>query len=366
MAERYRIPDGQSVVFDAVRIGATMAVFLGHATRPAEFSDAAMAPLGRATIPIFLMLSGYMTAMAMSSGGRFARKVLRRYLGLYFIVVPAVLVLLAADLWLVAQQSPIVGNDKFLADHSARRILREAFEALTFSGEYWRLDTTSQGLFANQAFWTIDYIMAYVVLTAAFYLLVGWQRVAAVLAVLALAGPTVALLAPLWLFGVAAFEIHRRARPDAGAACSDCAPSAFLRRRALPICLAGLGTVVLVEQFDIGERAYLASKEWAWQWMLAPGLFAAMLAAPYLIRWRPDRRVVAFTRRAARHMLPIYMLHFSALYVAQTLIPDYRPTWRSADPYLMMAIAMAATLALSYAAYRFVKPAFDGMVARIA
>ena len=57
MREPYPMPSGQSVVFDAARILATLAVFIGHATRPDVLSDMDVSLIGRATIPVFLMIS---------------------------------------------------------------------------------------------------------------------------------------------------------------------------------------------------------------------------------------------------------------------------------------------------------------------
>lgn len=400
----YRIADGQAVLLDLVRLAATLAVFVGHATRPAEFFDEGLSPIGRATIPIFLMLSGYLTAAAMTKGGRFHKKVLRRYLGLWFVVIPAIILLLAADLWLVAQQSPILHNDKFQCDplwnevlnqrvagypfgcdYGVLRFLREAFEALTFSGEYWRLNTVSQGLWANQAYWTVDYIMSYVVATAALYLLAGWQRFLALLLIAGLSGPTVILLSPLWFAGILALEIHRRcseahALETAGRAAEAPSWPRWLRRYAVLIGLVGLALTVFIELRGIGENLYQESKSWAgyelrqhlgmakrfaWQWLLVPGLFAMLLSLKYILRWQPSARMVSTMRSAARHTLPIYMFHFSALYVAHSLIPDYQPSWRAADPYIMMALALGGTLALSWAAYRYLKPAADRLIARI-
>lgn len=376
----HRIPDGQAVVLDAARLVATAAVFLGHATKPDVLFNVDVALIGRATIPVFLMLSGYLTAAAMARGGVFWRRVARRYLGLYFAVVPAIPILLGADLWLVSQGSVILDNSKFAGEYGVLAILREALEALTYSGEYWRLEATGQGLFANQAYWTVEYIMAYSVVTAALYLLEGWRRWAAVLVMAAVAGPTVVLLAPLWFAGTLAYEIHRRA----DAAFDGPRPAAFwatlLRARAGPIAAIGLGLTVAVEITGVGQTAYLETKSWAsydwrqhlgmakrfaWQWLLVPGLFLALLGSTYLIRWQPGPAVVAAARVAARYTLPIYIFHFSMIYVAQSLIPGYRPVWTAPDPYIMMALALALTLGLSWAVLRFVRPVADRLIARV-
>jgi hypothetical protein len=65
----YQIPAGQAVALDVARVFATFAVFVGHATRPDVLFDIDVSLMGRATIPLFLMLSAYLTARVMSRGG---------------------------------------------------------------------------------------------------------------------------------------------------------------------------------------------------------------------------------------------------------------------------------------------------------
>ncbi len=379
----YRVPDGQAVVFDTVRLLATLAVFLGHATKPDVLFDVDVALLGRATIPVFLMLSGYLTAATMARGGVFWQRAARRYLGLWFVVVPAIPILFAADLWLISQGSVLLENAKFDADVSAGTVLRETVQALTYSGEYWRLDTVSQGLFGNQAYWTVEYIMAYSVATAALYLLDGWRRVVALALGGLIAGPTVVLLSPLWMAGVGAFEVHRRCARAVEAEAAGCpAPAwpAWLRRCGAPITLTGLALVATVELTGVGQAAYQESKSWAsydwrqhlgmakrfaWQWLLVPGVFLAILGSRYMIRWCPGPGIVAACRQAGRYTLPVYVFHFSMIYVARSLIPGYRPTWTAPDPYLMMALALALTLLLSWLTLRFCRPVADRLIARI-
>ena len=68
---RERIP-GQYLAFIHLwRVIATVAVFIGHATKPDILFDKDIALIGRATIPTFLIISGFFTTFAMSSGGQF-------------------------------------------------------------------------------------------------------------------------------------------------------------------------------------------------------------------------------------------------------------------------------------------------------
>ncbi|MGB0410687.1 MAG: hypothetical protein ACPGFA_03780 [Pikeienuella sp.] len=382
---RYVISDGQSVVFDAVRIFATLAVFVQHATLSEVLYPHKVELLGRAVIPVFLLISGYMTAATMARGGKFFRKAARRYVKYYFVVVPAIFIMFAADQYLIAVDSPIVDRYKFHADHSPIAILREMFEALTFSGEYWRLDTVGQGLFGNVAYWTMDYIMAYVVITMAWYLTDGFARAAFIALAFLIAGPTVILLAPLWFVGVLAYELHRRcdvaATLEREGRFDEAAKWPHLIRRGAPlIAVTGAIMVIIVEYMGVGETAYLESKSWAsydlrqylgmakrfaWQWMLLPGLFLLMVASKYVVSWQPPEWMKYAARRTALYTLPIYIFHYSFIYVALSLIPNYDPSYTSIDPYLMMSMAIGLTVLFSWACFRFVQPVADRLIARV-
>ena len=385
MSAKYRIPPGQSVLFDWARILATLAVFIGHATKPDVLFDVDVALIGRATIPVFLMLSGYFTARSVASKSGFGKVVLHRYTSLYYVVVPGILILFLADLWLIHAGSVILENSKFDPEVSVYRFLTEAFQALTYSGAYWRVDPLSQGLFANQSYWTVEYIMAYTVATAALYMLSGLMRIAALLAISLIAGPTILLLSPLWFAGVIAFEIHRRCQESWLLETSGRADEApkwpqFVRSWALVYGTVGLLIVVVIELTGSGDWAYQQTKDWAsydvrqylgmakrfaWQWMLVPGLFLMIVASKYMIRWTPSETAQRWTKRVVRHNLPVYIFHFSMIYVVQSLIPDYQPHWWSIDPYLMMIGALGLTLLISELCSRYVKPVADRLLAKV-
>ena len=185
-------------------------MFLGHATRLDVLFDTDLTIIGRATIPTFLMVSGYFTAMNFAHGGRFFKKIAKHYFTMWVIFVPASVLVLGMDFYLIAVDSVITERDKFDPDMSLSRIVVDVFYMLTFSGEYWAPTTFGQGVFSNETFWTMDYIMGYTVATAAFYVLSGWKRVIGLLIIAAIVGPTIILLSPLWFAGVLAYEIHKR------------------------------------------------------------------------------------------------------------------------------------------------------------
>jgi hypothetical protein len=229
-------------------------------------------------------------------------------------------------------------------------------------------------LFSNQAYWTLDYIMAYSALTAAAYLLRGTVRISVCIVLLIIAGPTVLLLSPLWWMGVLAFEIHRRAGD------ADQSSTYPLRRFAALLTFSGLAVCVLIEYSGTGEALYRESKTWAayewrqhmgmakryaWQIALASGVFLILLGSKYAVTWSPPARAISLSRLAAQYTLPVYATHFTLLYVMRSLINDYQPSYQSIDPYLMMFGALSMTLLIPWVCFHYVKPITDRAILRV-
>ena len=262
---RAGLPDQFSALINAWRIVATAAVFIGHATKPDILFDQDIALLGRATIPTFLIISGFFTTLSLAAGGRFLKKVAKRYYMMWSVFVPASILVFFMDLHIIAAGSPFVETFKYDADFSWQRILLDIFNLFTFSGEYWAASTMGQGVFSNHAIWFIDYMMAYTVMTAAIYLLSGWLRVAVLLAAILLAGVPVLLLAPLWFAGVFAFEVERRSFHANGIDPGPWHPVTLARRHGMSLTLpaakalacAAMAAALLVA---VGARALASGR----------------------------------------------------------------------------------------------------------
>ena len=390
--QRLGIPGQYSVFIHCWRTLATLAVFIGHATRPDVLFDVDFSPIGRATIPTFLIVSGYFTTMSFAHGGRFFKKVAKRYFNMWVFFVPASVLVLGMDFYLISVDSVITQRDKFDPDMSLGRIAKDICAMLTFSGEYWAPSTFGQGVFSNEAFWTMDYIMGYTVATAALYLLSGWIRVIGLIIIIAIVGPTIVLLSPLWFAGVLAYEIHRRWLYRDGVTSVNHLVTLLreryhlnlgklaIKRIAIVIVLCVFPVWALFEWFALGPELYAWSKTWAsyewrqylgmakrflWQWAYIPGLLALMLfarlfldgdAPPWMLRW---------ASLGSKYAFPVYAIHFTLLYLVQSLIPNYVPRHDHIGPYLMMVFALALSVLFGYACFRWVKPVTDVWAKRI-
>ncbi len=385
---RAHIPQQFSLFIHLWRILAVAAVFVGHATKPDILFDVDVAILGRATIPSFLVISGFFATLSMSSGGRFIKKVARRYYTMLAMFIPAMVLIFFMDLYMIHVDAPILALDKFDPSMSFEGILFDIFNLLTFSGEYWSLSTFGQGVFSNQAIWIIDYIMAYTVMTAAIYLLSGWIRVTVLLAAVAIAGFPVLLLAPLWFAGVLAFEVQRRSFGTDGVEPDRWHPitlagrlgislsSADAKKLAFMAIAAAVLASVWVEVSGAGEAAYFWSKTLAphdvrqylgmakrypWQWIHVPSLFVVICAARLIFDGHVAKKFLRPIQIASQYTFPIFALHFSTMYFLQALMPDYMPRHDALDPYVMIASTFVICVAYGYLFFRYVRPYSDAL-----
>ena len=380
---RAHIPRQYSAFIHLWRIVATAAVFIGHATKPDILFDIDVAIIGRATIPTFLLISGYFTTLSMYSGGRFLKKVAKRYYIMLTMFVPASFLIFCMDLYMVQAGAPILTIYKFDPDLSFGRVLIDVFNLFTFSGEYWSQSTVGQGVFSNQAIWIIDYIMAYTVMTAALYLLSGWVRVVTILGVMAIAGVPVLLLSPLWFGGVLVFELQ----------CRCFGPDGVEPGRWHPITLASRGCITLratvartlafiamaaaillsivIEVSGSGEavygwskllapydyRQYLGmAKRFMWQWVHVPSLIVVIGAARGLFDGHLGNALLRPIQTVSQYCFPVFAIHFSTMYFVQSQMTDYMPQHDSIDPYVMMGCSFVISVTFGYFFFRCIHP----------
>ncbi|MCP5084901.1 MAG: hypothetical protein GY948_24710 [Alphaproteobacteria bacterium] len=389
-----RISEGQSTFLHIVKILAIAAVIIGHGSKPDILFDVDISLLGRATIPTFLMISGYFAAMTFSKaqikgvsrGRKFLKSVMTRYFNMYFMFVPATLLVLAMDIWMVRVDAAFVHTDKFDPDLSFLRIVKEFWQLFTFSGEYWAPSTVGQGVFSNAAVWTMDYLMAYTVATAALYLLSGGPRVAVICLAVLIAGPTILLLSPLWWFGVFAFEIHRRSvvqeNSNEGGETIGSYPVSKIAVRRLSLGLFASVAIawLVVELSGVGPelykwsktlasydlRQYLGmSKRFLWQWTYIPIIFTFLVTSKYIFTGPVPPGFRSWVQRVSKYCFPVFAFHFTTMYFFQALIPDYQATYKSADPYIMATSSLAVSIVCGVCCFKFVKPVTDGIYEKI-
>jgi hypothetical protein len=318
--------------------------------------------------------------VGVSRGRKFLKSVMTRYFNMYFMFVPATLLVLAMDIWMIRVDAPFVHTDKFDADLSGFRILKEFWQLFTFSGEYWAPSTVGQGVFSNAAVWTMDYLMAYTVTTAALYLLSGLTRVVVICLAILVAGPTVLLLSPLWWAGVVAFEVHKRsaAQENAGQEGYTIGPlhltKGFTRHLSITVFVLAGVIWLLFESSHLGPdlyrwsktlasydiRQYMGmSKRFLWQWAYIPIIFSFLVTSKYIFTGPVSPTFKSRVQTVSKYGFPVFAFHFTTMYFFQAVIPNYQATYQSVDPYIMAFGSLAVSIICGVCCFKFVKPLTD-------
>lgn len=207
---------GTSLYLDLVRFSAAFIVFIEHFRERTRnglrefwgshpFVSSHMNALSQTAVVVFFVLSGYVIAHVLATRERTpldyaASRVAR----LYSVVVPALLLTAAAN-WAIELRYPDAFNSY---GHGTELLLRYGAAAL-YVNCFWlwpRIDL------ANAPFWSLSFEAVYYVAIALLVFARGHVRFLTVLALALLAGPSIMLLAPVWLLGFAAYHVAGRGR----------------------------------------------------------------------------------------------------------------------------------------------------------
>jgi peptidoglycan/LPS O-acetylase OafA/YrhL len=223
---------GTSLYLDLVRFSAAFIVFIEHFRERTRnglrdfwgshpFVSSHMNALSQTAVIVFFVLSGYVIAHVLATRERTPLEYAASRVGrLYSVVVPALLLTAAAN-WAIELRYP----DAFDADgHGTELLLRYGAAAL-YVNCFWlwpRIDL------ANAPFWSLSFEAVYYVAIALFVFTRRHVRFLSLLALALLAGPSIMLLAPVWLLGFAAYHVAGRGRISPAPALLLWAASALL------------------------------------------------------------------------------------------------------------------------------------------
>jgi len=194
-----------SLYLDAMRVLAALVVLLDHFARPRISGGLfwQVAPFGGDAVIVFFVISGFVIAHATARKERNAADYfLSRAARIYSVAVPAIALTVACD---------FAGHyfDPHYTEwsHSRGVLWQQLATSLTFTNEFWHA-----GYFpgSDGAYWSLGYEVPYYVIFGAALFARGAWRLALPMALLALAGPGIAALLPIWLIGVALYCLGRR------------------------------------------------------------------------------------------------------------------------------------------------------------
>lgn len=199
-----RLNASSSLLLDAVRFTAALAVLLHH------FTDSRMSTgwphlgvLGHEAVCVFFVLSGFVIRLVtVTRSSTLSAYALDRASRMYSVVVPALAATVICEL-LAAWVHPgayAVMRDTFLWQEVPLQLVTN----LTFVAQCWGY---GHNPLSNAPFWSLSYeVLYYALYGVVHYRVRGrWWIVAAGLL---LSGPSIALLFPVWLLGVLTCDVY--------------------------------------------------------------------------------------------------------------------------------------------------------------
>jgi peptidoglycan/LPS O-acetylase OafA/YrhL len=334
-ASRATLEPAFSLYLDLVRGCAALAVVVSHFAYFDVFDDAQIARLpdfGREAVIAFFVLSGFVVShSARHRNHTLADYAAARCARVYSVALPMLLLAFA-----VAAAVQGFGLGPVKGGYQLHKPWLYLPFHLLFMGELWGFVEQPPWLVP---YWSLNYEVWYYVLFGAACYLRGGRRVVACTLILALAGPRLWLLLPVWLSGVALYHWHGRFAPGPGVA------------RAGWLC-----TVLAIGAwgwFDPEPQLrVLAQSAWPFAGIrmgsadrvLADYAVALLVVANFVCARAAGfaglARVAGPVRRMAGLTYPLYLSHALVICLWQTLVPAARG---APGTIAGLALAIAAT-----------------------
>ena len=309
-----------SLCLDAWRLLAALTVFAGHLSG-SRLTGGLLWQFGShmgEAVAVFFVLSGFVIGYAAAHRDRTARAyAVSRLARIYSVALPALAVTFALDsLGRLCRPELYSSAWGYLPDHRAWQFV----SGLLFVNQLWGLDVP-QG--SDLPYWSLGYeVWYYVLFGLATFASPRW-RIAGILLALAVMGPAIVSMLPLWLLGLAGYRI--------------CASLSVSRRAGWALCLGSL-------------LAWIVFETWIRRWAAAfapprslrqPGLLDAYVAGALFITHivgfhgvsaafkRVAARVQAPLRWAAGATFTIYLLHLPVAQFLATQVPWPPASWKT-------------------------------------
>lgn len=334
-----------SVWLDLCRVLAALAVYIGHSVYLKVAPPALSLTWHRSAddaVIAFFVISGlviaHTTCGRQLSGGQYA---LARLSRVYSVALPAVLLALAIDL-----AGMRLNPGLYTPDWQYPRLWFYLPFHWLFLGETW---FGAIQPFSMAPYWSLGYEVWYYVLFGVALFLRGPLRWIAVVGVLALMGPRIVLLLPVWLLGVWLQQRLPGVRlgPRGARALMGLAVVAYLAfflsglrdliDEASRRLYAGFNQVLPVP-FDPGSTVHVLSD------YVVALIFACFVVGCARCEWDFGEAGARWIRRLAGFTFSFYLIHFSLLVFASALGLT-RPGWGLYGVLLLAVLAVTWALA---------------------
>ncbi len=302
-----------SLYLDLVRLGAAVAVLLSHFAyvRFTAGEYLIFRRFGSDAVILFFVLSGYVIAYVTAERERgLADYALARLARLYSVALPALFVTVVLDHLGQALDPSLYDGWWYKYDAPVSRFLANAL----FVNELW---FHSIRPFSNGPYWSLGYEIWYYALFGAAHFLTGRARTLIIVSILAVVGPKVLVLLPVWLLGVWAYRYSQR---------QTVRPSVAWALFLVPIAVyagikwAGLDKAVRALTMEgLGKDFVRAKLRWSDEFAISY-VYAMLIAMNFIavhslspIFWRCLKPMARPIRYLAGFTFSIYLFHYPLL-----------------------------------------------------
>lgn len=310
-----------SIFLDSLRVSAAAVVFLGHFSLLAFGGGwlRTFAPLGHSAVVVFFVLSGYVIAWTARRDASAVNYLVGRAARIYSVALPALMLTFVLDV--------LTGNLTY--QHAQPWKYVPLF--LTFSTDFWFL---KENAFSNVPWWSLCYEVWFYVLFGIVFFGRGARRWVFATLTLAIMGPRLWLLFPIWLLGAALHGIRQVSYPRLVLA------SALIAIIALK--LSGI-EFVLNEAVNASLGGYAKTQLRYSQFFLGDYVLASLVAAAIAAARDADLsflKAQKFIAAPASISFSLYLTHYPLLLALNYAFPM--------SPLAVGALALACAIAFGF------------------
>ncbi len=305
-----------SIYLDFVRFSAACVVFLIHA-RYDRITGGVLGDLGdygNEAVMVFFVLSGFVIAfVASTSETTPSSYLIARLSRLWSVVIPALMLTAIVDYAGSRMDPRIYDGVWFEASYPVWRFFANAL----FINQLWFLNVRP---FSNGPFWSIGYEFWYYIAFAILHFVKTRLRWVGFAICLCAIGPKIALLMPVWFFGVVAYRVATRGIVN--------------ERIGWALFLGSIGMYVLFHYFEVPDRISWRTNAW-----LGPDfgfssdflnsyVIGALVAANFVGMAAIQHRIAGIVRLYERpirflagYTFSLYLFHYPLLHFFAAVVP---------------------------------------------
>ncbi len=298
-----KLSSGFSLFLDLVRILSAVVVVCVHLSQAdllgLDFEFASQ--MGRAAVMLFFVLSGFVIAYSMArSQPTLEQYLMSRASRIYSVALPVLLLAFCIVALIGEIPSPVLQNY-----YQVEKAYVYIPIHLVFAGEWWNINEKPPWL---EPYWSLSYEVWFYIIFAIWFYLQGVLRWVTGIACCLLIGPKILMMMPIWMMGLACYDLCQRcyvtpAKAVMGFLFSWCLIISLLLFE-FPLLIRRL-----VEASWILPEIPLGTAVWIGSDYILGLLIAVQFLCAYYLPWTQLIRFSSLIRRAASYTFTLYLSH---------------------------------------------------------